>query len=73
MFLKHFVSKNQLACSSIRGVLVENRLNYLFHVCFFFKKILLDVLVLVGDLLMEWSHAILNMCDKNLLIDTIVC
>ena len=37
------------------------------------KKILLYLLVLAGDLFMEWSHAILSMCDTKVLIDPIIC
>ena len=37
------------------------------------KNVLLYLLVVVGNLLMEWSHGILNMCETKLLIDQIVC
>ena len=73
MFFTRFISKNQIAGFFMSGALVENWLNYFFHVCFFFKKNLLYLLVLVGNLFMEWSHVILNMYNTKLLIDPIIC
>ena len=53
MFFTRFISKNQIAGFFMSGALVENWLNYFFHVFFFFKKNLLYLLVLVGNLFME--------------------
>ena len=57
------------------GTLVENGFNDLFQDYFFFQKkfCIIFFLIVVGDLLMEWSHGILNTCDTKLLIGSIVC